>query len=139
MFCAPAKNGNLGLNKESKAASKYTAQINSDIYSPLDFNDKQTMADYDFKMNVTLPDVDEQHMLHIRNGVLIVYEDTRSDFADVFITCPKNALFYIITNNRENMKKTIKVEGNTELVKLLAENMNQVPVSEGSTFNIIEP
>ena len=61
--------------------------------------DKQALADRDFTMNVILPDVGEQHMLRVKNGVLLVYADTLSDDADVSITCPKNALFAILTNN----------------------------------------
>ena len=101
--------------------------------------DKQALEDYDFTVNVSLPDVSQQYMLQIKNGVVLVYKDTLSDKADVSVTCPKNALFYIITNDQENMAKTLKVEGNAKLVALLAENMNQVPVSGPSAFNIIEP
>ena len=101
--------------------------------------DKQALADYDFTVNISLPDVSQQYMLQIKNGVVLVYEDTLSDKADVSVTCPKNALFYIITNDQENMAKTLKVEGNAKLVALLAENMNQVPVSGTPAFNIIEP
>ena len=39
--CTPEKNGKTDLNKEPKPASKYTAQMNSAIYSLLDFDDKQ--------------------------------------------------------------------------------------------------
>ena len=101
--------------------------------------DKQALSDYDFTMNVNLPDVGEQHILRIKNGVLLVYENAQSDAADVSITCPKNALFYLLTNNQENMAKAMKAEGKAELVTLLAEHMNQVPVSGKSTFHIIEP
>ena len=101
--------------------------------------DKQALADEDFIVNFTLPDVNEQHMLRIKNGVLLVYQNTQSDSADVSITCPKNALFYIITNDQENIEKALKIEGNKELVTLLAEHMNQVPAVGPIPFNIIEP
>lgn len=90
-------------------------------------------------MNVTLPDVGEQHMLRIKNGVVLVYENAQSDTAEVSITCPKNALFYLITNDQEEVAKAVRIEGNAELVTLLAENLNQVPVSGPAAFNIIEP
>ena len=101
--------------------------------------DKQAFADYDFTMNVTLPDLGEQHMLRVKNGVLLVYADTLSDGADVSITCPKNALFAILTNNQEAVAQAVKVEGNAELLTLMMENMNQFPVGENNPFNIIEP
>ena len=136
------RNGNSG---ESARQAKNTGAIVLEMSASMMFDymgillDKQALADYNFTMNVTLPDVKEQHMLRIKDGVLLVYENTQSDAADVSVTCPKNALFYIITNNRENFAKTMKIEGKAELVTLLAENMNQVPVAGGSFFNIIEP
>lgn len=101
--------------------------------------DKQALADYDFVMNVTLSDTGQEYMLRIKNGVVLVYDDILSENADVSITCPKNALFYLVTNDQENMEKTIKTEGDEKLVTLLAENMNQVAVSAPAAFNIVEP
>ena len=101
--------------------------------------DKQALADRDFTMNVILPDVGEQHMLRVKNGVLLVYADTLSDDADVSITCPKNALFAILTNNQDTVAKAVKVEGSAELLTLMMENMNQLPITGTNPFNIIEP
>ena len=101
--------------------------------------DKQAMAEYDFIMNVTLPDVGQQHMLQVKNGVVLVYENTLSDQADVSITCPKNALVAILTGNQETVSKAIQVEGNEELLTLMMENMNQFPLTGTIPFNIIEP
>ena len=101
--------------------------------------DKQALADRDFTMNVILPDVGEQHMLRVKNGVLLVYADTLSDDADVSITCPKDALFAILTNNQETVAKGVKVEGSAELLTLMMENMNQIPITGTNPFNIIEP
>ncbi len=101
--------------------------------------DKEALAEHDFVMNVTLADTGERFMLRIKNGVVLVYDDTLSKAADVSITCAKNALFLIVTNNQENMAKAIQAEGDTKLLTLLAENMNQVPVSSPVPFNIIEP
>ena len=99
--------------------------------------DKQALADRDFTMNVILPDVGEQHMLRVKNGVLLVYADTLSDDADVSITCPKNALFAILTNNQETVTQVVKVEGSAELLTLMMENMNQFPITGANPFNII--
>ena len=35
---------------------------------------KEALQDADFVMNVTLPDVNEKHMLRVKNGVLLVYK-----------------------------------------------------------------
>ena len=101
--------------------------------------DKQALADYDFIMNVSLPDVGEQHMLRVKNGVILVYADTLSDAADISITCPKNALFAILTNNQQTVAQAVKVEGKAELLTLMMENMNQFPIAGTNPFNIIEP
>ena len=134
-----------GNSSQAAKTAKNTGAMVREMTAPMMFDymgillDKQALEDYDFTVNVSLPDVSQQYMLQIKNGVVLVYEDTLSDKADVSVTCPKNALFYIITNDQENMAKTLKVEGNAKLVALLAENMNQVPVSGPSAFNIIEP
>ena len=134
-----------GNSSQAAKTAKNTGAMVREMTAPMMFDymgillDKQALEDYDFTVNVSLPDVSQQYMLQIKNGVVLVYKDTLSDKADVSVTCPKNALFYIITNDQENMAKTLKVEGNAKLVALLAENMNQVPVSGPSAFNIIEP
>ena len=101
--------------------------------------DKQALADYDFTMNVVLSDINEQYMLHIKNGVVLVYKNVQSDKADVTITCPKNALFFITTNNQEKIRQTININGNADLVTLLSEHMTEVPAVGSVSFNIIEP
>ena len=101
--------------------------------------DKQAMADYDFTLNVTLSDVGEQHMLRVKNGVVLVYENAQAEAADVSITGPKYALFGILNNNPQMIEKAFKVEGKAELLTLMMENMNQFPLSGTNPFNIIEP
>ena len=100
--------------------------------------DKDALAEKDFTINVTLTDVNEQHVLHVKNGALLVYKNTQRADADVSITCPKNALFYILTNNQQGMA-AISMEGETELIALLAQSMNQFPILGIVPFNIIEP
>jgi len=100
--------------------------------------DKEAMADQDFTINVTLSDLKQQHVLHVKNGVLLVYENTHRDDADVSITCPKNALLYILMNNVRALDG-VPMEGKVELIALFAQSMNQVPVQGTVPFNIIEP
>ena len=100
--------------------------------------DKQALADQNFTMNVTLTDVGEQHVLHVKNGVLLVYENTRKEDADVSLTCPKNALLYILSNNADGMA-AVPVQGDASLLTLLMECMNQFPLAGINPFNIIEP
>ena len=132
-------------NANFTASTKSTGDMVKALSAPMLFDymaivmDKQALADRDFTMNVILPDVGEQHMLRVKNGVLLVYADTLSDDADVSITCPKNALFAILTNNQETVAKAVKVEGSAELLTLMMENMNQIPITGANPFNIIEP
>ena len=100
--------------------------------------DKHGLEEYDFMINITLPDVGQQHVLHIKNGVLLVYENTHREDADVSLICPKNALFYILKNDAESLS-ALPMEGNTELIFLLAENMNQIALGGIAPFNIVEP
>ena len=112
-------------NANFTASTKSTGDMVKALSAPMLFDymaivmDKQALADRDFTMNVILPDVGEQHMLRVKNGVLLVYADTLSDDADVSITCPKNALFAILTNNQETVAKAVKVEGSAELLTLM--------------------
>lgn len=101
--------------------------------------DKQAMAEYDFTMNIILMDTNEQHMLQVKNGVVLVYEDAQAESADITITCPKNAMFLILQNKPENLAQAAKIEGNVELLNMFMEHLNQFSMSESVPFNIIEP
>lgn len=136
------RNGN---SMDAAKVTKGDGSIILEMTAPMMFDymaillDKQALADYDFTMNVALSDINEQYMLHIKNGVVLVYKNVQSDKADVTITCPKNALFFITTNNQEKIKQTININGNADLVTLLAEHMTEVPTAGPVAFNIIEP
>ena len=132
-------------NANFTAATKSTGAMIRALSAPMLFDymaivmDKQALADVDFVMNVTLPDVNEQHMLRVKNGVVLVYANALSDAADVSITCPKDALFAILTNNSEAVAQAVRVEGDAGLLTLMMENMNQFPIDGTNPFNIIEP
>ena len=127
---------NVGLQKGGGIVMQMTPAMIFDYMGIL--MDKEAMADQDFTINVTLSDLRQQHVLHVKNGVLLVYENTHRDDADVSITCPKNALLYILMNNVRALDG-VPMEGNVELITLFAQSMNQVPVQGTVPFNIIEP
>ena len=135
------RHGNANLT----AAAKNTGEMVKALSAPMLFDymaivmDKQALADEDFTVNVTLPDVGERHMLRVKNGVLLVYKNTLSDSADVSVTCPKNALFAILTNNQETVAKAVQIEGRAELLTRMMENMNQFRITGTNPVNIIEP
>ena len=127
---------NVGLQKGGGIVMQMTPAMIFDYMGIL--MDKEAMTDQDFTINVTLSDLKQQHVLHAKNGVLLVYENTRREDADVSITCPKNALLYILMNNVRALD-AVPMEGNVELITLFAQSMNQVPVQGTVPFNIIEP
>ena len=68
-----------------------------------------------------------------------MFENTQADDADVTITCPKNALFYVIQGNEAAMAQAIQVQGDASLLSMLAQSMNQFPTQGIMPFNIVEP
>ena len=132
--------GNQAMNAAQTKSSGFALQMTAEMmfdYMGI-IMDKDALAGKDFTINVTLNDVNEQHVLHVKNGVLLVYEDAQRTNADVSLTCPKNALFYILTNNQQGLA-AIPMQGNAELITLLAQSMNQFPVQGIVPFNIVEP
>ena len=139
--------GALELRKGNQAKSARSVTINDSIFMELTpkmmfdymsiMMDKQSLADQNFKINVKLIDVGSQYVLHVKNGVLLVYENAYDENAQATLTCPKNALLYILTNNTKGIA-TLPVEGDASLLTLLANNMNQFKLNE-FTFNVIEP
>lgn len=101
--------------------------------------DKQAMAGQNFTVNIKLTDVNEQYAMQIKDGVLLSYDNTQRSNADVTVTCPKNALMYLLQGSVEGLKKVAKIEGDTELLATLAKNMNQISTTEFAGFNIVEP
>lgn len=100
--------------------------------------DKQALADQQFTISFTLPNVGEQHTLQLKNGVLLLYENTADPDADVAVTCPKNALLYLLAGSYEGFQQAAKIEGDGELLNLLASNLNQ-GTEAFIGFNIVEP
>ena len=133
--------GNQALNaSQTKGGAAFLMEMTPAMlfdYMSILLN-KQALATYDFSVNVNLSDLQQQYVLQVKNGVLLVYENTARADAEMTITCPKNALFYIITNNPEGMAE-IHTEGDVSLLSLLAENLNEFPMSGIMAFNIVEP
>ena len=101
--------------------------------------DKQAMADKDITINFVLPDVGEQHSIRIKYGVLLKYENTLADNPDLTVTAPKNALFFILQKNSDGVAKSMKLEGDVQLLDMLMDNLNQFSLGSVSDFNIVEP
>ncbi|MBE7065525.1 MAG: MBL fold metallo-hydrolase [Ruminococcaceae bacterium] len=100
--------------------------------------DKAALSEHNFTINIKLTDTGEKHMIRIKNGVLLHYENGAADKPDISLTCPKNALFYILQNNTDGVAKAIKVDGDKDLLGLLMSKLNQFSANSAN-FNIIEP
>ncbi len=135
------RNGNSvkssGVLSDGSLLKEMTASMMFDYMGIL--LDKQAMAEYDFTMNIILSDLNEKHMVRVKNGVLLHYENGSSESPHITITCPKNALFLVLQNNTEGLKNAAKIEGDRELFELFMGNLNQLNASVASNFNIIEP
>ena len=138
----------LELRQGNQAASAVQAQSSGDIQKEMTASmlfgymgialNKYALADRNFTMQFTLPNVNEQHTLQVKSGVLLVYENQTAEPADVFVTCPKNALLYLMTRNVKAFMQAAVIEGDAELLTLFAENLTQASKTFNG-FNIVEP
>ena len=133
-----------GNSSESAVQAKNNGDVSMEMTATMLFDymgirlDKEALAEACFTMAFTLPNVGEQHTLQVKNGVLLVYENTLLADADVSVTCPKNALLYLMQNNVDAFSQVAQIEGDVELLALFAENLNQLN-SSFIGFNIVEP
>lgn len=102
--------------------------------------DKETMADKDITVNVVLTDLNRQYMLKFKNGVLLKYEGTLSDEADVTIKTVRKALLLMMGGSFEQFSEKAVIEGDKEQLKLIMSNLNRLSIENADRFfNIIEP
>ena len=126
---AAKTNGDIAKNMTASMLFDYMAVL----------LDKQAMADKDITISFVLPDVGEQHSIRIKYGVLLKYENTLADNPDLTVTAPKNALFFILQKNSDGVAKSMKLEGDVQLLDMLMDNLNQFSLGSVSDFNIVEP
>lgn len=101
--------------------------------------DKQAMAAERFSIAFTLPDVGEVHRVEIRNGVLLLYENASGEEGDISVTCPKNALLYLLAGNFDGFRQAARIEGDGGQLNLLAEHLTELSGEKFAGFNIVEP
>ncbi len=100
---------------------------------------REKMQGEDFKMNVVVTDTKEQFGVNIVDGVMLIYENTQFDDAQVSIKCPKIMLFAMFNQNKEAIAENIVIDGDKSKVDLLVDNMNSFNTTTDAYFNIIEP
>ncbi len=131
-------------NSANSSALASDGNLTKEMTAPMMFDymgimlDKNAFSDRDFTVNFVLEN-GEKHMIQIKNGVLLHYDNVNSKSADIKITCPKNALFFILQNNKDGLNQVAQIEGDSELFELFMNSMNQLDTSIGYAFNIIEP
>lgn len=102
--------------------------------------DKEAMADKDITVNVVLTDLNRQYMLKFKNGVLLKYEGTLSDEADVTIKTVRKALLLMMSGSFEQFSEKAVIEGDKEQLKLIMSKLNRLSIENADRFfNIIEP
>lgn len=102
--------------------------------------DKEAMADKDITVNVVLTDLNRQYMLKFKNGVLLKYEGTLSDEADITIKTVRKALLLMMSGSFEQFSEKAVIEGDKEQLKLIMSNLNRLSIENADRFfNIIEP
>ncbi len=100
--------------------------------------DKKALEGENFTLNIKLTDTKEEYSVQIKDGVMLQYDGKHFDKADVEITGPKLALFAIMNNDKESIKKAVKITGDADKLYLLSENMDSFDPSKPD-FNIVEP
>lgn len=136
------RNGNMAdevvsVTNDGSLIREMTASMMFDYMGIL--LDKKAMEEYDFMINIILTDTNEKYTLRIKNGVVLVLDDTQTDEADITITCPKNAMFLLLQNNPEGLDQAAQIEGDTELLHTFMDNLNQFSMGKLANFNIVEP
>lgn len=96
--------------------------------------DANAAQDLNFKININLID-DQNYLLTINAGVVLYQKNVQDEHADALLTMPHKALFYILARNKELQKANIKIEGQEDILQILAEHMTTYDFF----FNIIEP
>lgn len=112
-----------------------TGQMMIDFISVL--LDREKIEDMDCRVNLILTDTKESYTLRIFGGVILSYENLLDPNPNLTITTIKNALFYLMKNNREGVKNTMKLEGDISILYKLMDNM--INFFDTFFFNTIEP
>ncbi|MBQ8227693.1 MAG: MBL fold metallo-hydrolase [Clostridia bacterium] len=136
------RNGNAAENgknakSDGSVLKNMTAEMIFDYIGIL--LDKQALAGEEFVINFNLTDTNEKIMLRFNKGALLQYHDTSSESADLTITCPKNALVFIIQHNTDGINASMKLVGDATKLQLILDNLNQFSFADNAKFNIAEP
>lgn len=98
--------------------------------------DEKKLENENLVINLEVTDENAKYLLRINHGVLLYSKEDWSDNPDAVIKTKRAGIVGISQNNQQLMDSCIEsVEGNTDIIKLLTDNLAEFP----PYFNIIEP
>ncbi|MCQ4638535.1 MBL fold metallo-hydrolase [Anaerovorax odorimutans] len=96
--------------------------------------DSNKAQDLNLKINLSFTDGDP-YLLTVNSGVLLYQKGVQDTKADATLTMPKAGMAAILTGDKDAQKKSVKIEGDQDVLKKLTEHMT----SFDYFFNIVEP
>ena len=100
---------------------------------------REKLQGENFKVNIEVTDTKEKFGLNIAGGVMLIYDDTQFDDAQVSVKCPKLVLSGIYMGKKDAVKENAVINGDAAKFDLILDNMNSFSVTDDVYFNIIEP
>ena len=99
--------------------------------------DKTTLADKDFKVNVTCTDTGQSFVLRFKNGPMLHMETAPVDDALLTFAGPKSGLLALMGGDAAVVRSVLEVTGDEELFDELCRSFTAL--DGAGLFNIIEP
>ncbi len=100
---------------------------------------REKLQGENFKVNIEVTDTKEKFGLNIADGVMLIYDDTQFDDAQVSVKCPELVLSGIYMGKKDVVKENAVIKGDAAKFDLILDNMNSFSVTDDVHFNIIEP
>lgn len=125
------KNTKANPNQDSRKAM--TSEMMLDYLSIL--MDSKASEDLNLTLNFVITDTQEKWLVTVNHGVILYQKDAQAENADATLKLPRQAMFTIISGDKESQEQFIEVEGSREVIEQLTQNMAEIP----DFFNIVEP
>ncbi len=100
---------------------------------------KEKLEGENFSINFDVTDTKEKYAANIVDGVMLIYENTQFDTADVSVEAPRTALLTLLKADVKQINEHINIEGNKEKLEMFVTNLNAFDRSKDLHFNVIEP
>lgn len=124
---------NTKANPNQDARKAMTSEMMLDYLSIL--VDSKASEDLNLTLNFVITDTQEQWLVTVNHGVILYQKGAQAENPDATLKLLRQAMFTIISGDKEGQKQFIEVEGSREVIDQLTQNMAEIP----DFFNIIEP